>query len=209
MRTLPDVLMLDINGSPRTWIDYEKSAYYYAKELVAWDMGATYFTLHGGTSRMTGKPVTMSINTIIAIKGKVSSKVVEKFHKVRLTNQLLFKRDLNVCAYCGHQFKFADLTRDHIHPVSKNGKDVWTNVVTACKSCNRRKDNHLLYEIGWELLYVPYAPSKFEELILRSRNILADQMEFLLAQVPENSRLKDDKFKQFIIDKGYKNQWVM
>jgi len=40
-----------------------------------------------------------------------------------------------------------------------------------------------------KLLYVPYAPNRAEYLILMNRNILADQMEFLLKQVKPISRL--------------------
>ena len=39
------------------------------------------------------------------------------------------------------------------------------------------------------LLYVPYTPSRHEHFILRNRNILADQMEYLLMGVPRTSRL--------------------
>jgi hypothetical protein len=37
---------------------------------------------------------------------------------------------------------------------------------------------------------VPYVPSLHEDMILRGRRILADQMEFLLAGVPRGSRLR-------------------
>jgi hypothetical protein len=40
-------------------------------------------------------------------------------------------------------------------------------------------------------LFVPYVPSLHEDMILRGRRILADQMEFLLAGVPRGSRLRD------------------
>jgi hypothetical protein len=40
-----------------------------------------------------------------------------------------------------------------------------------------------------ELLYVPYVPSYFEAMILQNRNILADQMEYLLSGVPKHSRI--------------------
>ena len=39
------------------------------------------------------------------------------------------------------------------------------------------------------LLYAPYVPSLWEDFILRNRRILADQMEFLMAHLPKNSRL--------------------
>jgi hypothetical protein len=39
------------------------------------------------------------------------------------------------------------------------------------------------------LLYTPYLPSLYEDMILKGRNILADQMDFLAANLPKNSRL--------------------
>lgn len=63
------------------------------------------------------------------------------------------------------------------------------NCITACRSCNGRKGNRLLHEAGMELLYLPYIPNLHEDMILKGRRILADQMEFLLASVPRHSRL--------------------
>ena len=36
---------------------------------------------------------------------------------------------------------------------------------------------------------LPYTPSLHEDMILRGRRIVADQMDFLLASVPRSSRL--------------------
>ena len=56
-----------------------------------------------------------------------------------LTNSMLFARDRQLCAYCGKRFLVRDLSRDHVVPVSRGGRDSWTNTVTACRSCNTRK----------------------------------------------------------------------
>ena len=82
-----------------------------------------------------------------------------------------------------------DLSRDHVVPVSRGGRDVWTNSVTACRRCNTKKANRSPELAGMPLLYVPYVPSRHEHFILRNRRILADQMEYLLAGVPRSSRL--------------------
>ena len=132
----------------------------------------------------------MTINTIVAIKGAVSAKRMELFNRTPLTNRALFRRDHNLCAYCGETFTIAHLTRDHIVPRSKGGPDEWENVVTSCGKCNKIKDNKLLEDTNMELLYVPYAPNRAEFLILQNRRILADQMEFLLKRVPQESRLR-------------------
>ena len=67
------------------------------------------------------------------------------------------------------------------------------NVVTACIKCNSRKGCRTPEEAGMSLLYLPYTPNWFEDLILQAggRKILADQMEFLMAKVPTNSRLRN------------------
>jgi hypothetical protein len=40
-------------------------------------------------------------------------------------------------AYCGVQS--SDLTLDHVHPKTKGGEDLATNIVPACKRCNHEK----------------------------------------------------------------------
>lgn len=189
VRELPLVLQLDVSGTPQQWITYEDSCYHYAKNNVVWSMGETEFDVFGGTCAATGKQSRLTINTIIAVKGQMSPKAMLHYNRVPLTNVTLFRRDQNICAYCGNEFSASHLTRDHIHPTSRGGKNVWTNVVTACSSCNKLKDNKLLEEAGMELLYLPHVPNRSEWLILRNRKILADQMQFLLKQVPKESRL--------------------
>jgi len=106
-----------------------------------------------------------------------------------LTNFLLFNRDRQLCGYCGERFSVRDLSRDHIIPASRGGRNLWTNVVTSCRSCNTHKANRTPEEARMVLLYVPYAPNRYEHFILRNRRILADQMEYLMSGVPRSSRL--------------------
>jgi len=73
-------------------------------------------------------------------------------------------------------------------PVSRGGSDIWDNVVTSCRACNQKKDNRLVEETALEMLYIPYTPSRAEAMILENRRILADQMDYLMAQVPRRDR---------------------
>ena len=185
---IPLILSLDVSGIPHRWINYEQAAYYYAKGLVAWTLGADDYTLMGGTRRIDGERSKLSMNSIIAVKGQ--TKVEKLITSVPpLTNKALFRRDLNVCGYCGSEFSTSNLTRDHVHPRSKGGADDWTNVVSACGSCNRRKAARTPEQASMDLLYVPYAPNRAEYLILMNRKILADQMQYLLRSVPKHSRM--------------------
>jgi 5-methylcytosine-specific restriction endonuclease McrA len=107
-----------------------------------------------------------------------------------LTNQALFKRDCNLCLYCGEEHVDHELTRDHVIPRSRGGRDSWDNVVSACRRCNHRKGNRLSHECSMELLALPYVPNFPEYLALsNSGRILGDQMEFLKVQFGRNSRL--------------------
>ena len=56
------------------------------------------------------------------------------------------------CAYCGKEFTLFDReTKDHVIPISKNGRNTKENVVPACRSCNSKKHdtiNHRWYKRG-------------------------------------------------------------
>lgn len=189
MTNLPLVLKLDVGGQPDGWITYQDSAYYAAKDLIAWSMAPIAFTLHGGTCAATGEQSTLTMNTIIAVRGEVKHKYKHAGVIPPLSNKALFRRDRNICAYCGEYHHNTQLTRDHVIPKCQSGPDVWTNVVAACGHCNKRKDGRTPEQAHMQLLYVPYAPNRAEWLILENKRILADQMEFLLKAVPEHSRL--------------------
>ena len=106
-----------------------------------------------------------------------------------ITGQQSMIKVNSIIAYCGDDFHETELTREHIIPFGQHGVDNWMNVVTACRACNHRKANRTPEQAKMPLLYTPYVPTLWEDFILRNRRILADQMEFLRAHVPRNSRL--------------------
>jgi len=183
------ILALDQQGQPRSWISPELAITYHAKNLVAWQLGdESHLKFRGGENRITGKQSAILTAPIIAVKGE-SAAMAKRMNRVpTLTNRELFARDRWTCAYCGKIFSELKLTRDHIIPVSRGGKDIWTNVVTACEHDNHKKDDKLLEEVGMELLYVPYTPNRAEHLILKGRRILPVQAEYLAQFIPEASR---------------------
>jgi len=183
------ILALDISGVPRTWVTHDEAISYYAKDLVAWTLGDVVAKYRGGIQK-DGSQSYLETASIIAVKGHGFD--FNKHNKVVLTNPTLFARDRHTCAYCGRHFaNRRDLSRDHIIPRYRGGEDVWMNVVTACMPCNQKKGCKTLKEAHMELLYVPYEPNHFENLILQNRNILADQMEYLISGVPKHSRIID------------------
>jgi hypothetical protein len=186
------ILVLDQQGHPREWRSKQDAIMYHAKNLVAWELGENeaQTTYRGGTNRITGKLSTINTAPIIAVKSKVSAAKRSSI-AAPLTNPALFRRDRHMCAYCGKTFSENRLTRDHIVPTSRGGADTWMNVVSACESCNHRKDDSMLSECGFELLFQPYIPNKVEALIFENRHIILEcQMAYLENFIPANSRAK-------------------
>ena len=100
----------------------------------------------------------------------------------------VFLRDRFCCQYCNGDFATNELTFDHVVPKSRGGRTSWQNVVTACLHCNVKKGSRTPQQAHMPLLAVPYRPSWVEHLILSNRNILADQMEFLVNHLPRDRR---------------------
>jgi len=51
----------------------------------------------------------------------------------------LMSKQGGLCALCGKAMASADITLDHIQPVSKGGLDTITNLQLAHRECNERK----------------------------------------------------------------------
>jgi len=184
------ILTLDKAGMPTHWATVQEAVVYKAKGLILWTLGDNEFTLHGGVNRSSGVRSQLTVPPIISVDGTCALKGA---YKPPLSQHLLFKRDRHTCAYCGDKFGKADLTRDHIIPSSRGGKNSWMNLVTACFTCNCRKDDRTPEEAGMKLLYVPYVPNRYEAMILANRRILQDQMDYLVTGIPTYSRILNEQ----------------
>jgi 5-methylcytosine-specific restriction endonuclease McrA len=100
----------------------------------------------------------------------------------QVTNTFLFARDHYRCQYCHRsQFELRHrecLTRDHLVPISRGGNNDWSNVVTACSSCNTRKGNQLPEECGMHPLTHPREPH-FVHLAWAVRRLTTTQAKYI------------------------------
>lgn len=77
----------------------------------------------------------------------------------------IFVRDNHTCQYCNKEFPASELTYDHVIPksvwnYSDGSPTCWTNIVTACVTCNRKKGNKTPKQANMTLQNLPIQPNK-------------------------------------------------
>jgi hypothetical protein len=72
---------------------------------------------------------------------------------LRPTRANIMLRDEDTCQYCGKRSR--ELTLDHVIPRSRGGQSTWENLVACCRTCNGRKGNRYLKDVGMHLLKQP------------------------------------------------------
>ncbi len=118
---------------------------------------------------------------LYVIKKKVqvlSNRVVRLLNYIRLpynrlmannvSRRAIFTRDNHTCAYCKSK---ENLTVDHIIPQSRQGEDIWENLITSCLRCNLKKGNRTPKEAGMQLHFQPYKPYNKMSLTIHSSNV--------------------------------------
>lgn len=184
---IPLILGLDAGGRPVDWLPWQEAVTLLVRDEIAWSAGSERILIRGGHNHLSGQRSVIELSSIVAIRNARSLYTDDVTPP--LTNEGLFRRDGHLCLYCGERYPSSLLTRDHIVPQSRGGATTWENCCSSCKPCNNRKADMTCEEAGMKLLAVPYAPSRIENLLLRNKRVLADQMEFLQAHLPKERRL--------------------
>ena len=180
------ILRLNTAGQPVEWLTWQEAVCLYSRELISWSLGDPIFRIRGGYNRWHGERTVIELPGILACGGK---RLYHVRNNPALTNPSLFERDNHQCMYCGKYFGKKLLTRDHIQPTSRGGKDDWMNVVAACRRCNQYKSDRLLEDINMSLIALPYRPNPAEYLALvNSQRILPEQADYLSNQFSKNCR---------------------
>lgn len=181
------ILSMDFTWTPERWVTVEEATGLLTRGLVHHSLGEESIVLHGGINAKTGIQSTLEIKSILVTNTR--GRILPRDWSPPVSRELLIHRDRHICGFCGNLFPARHLTIDHIIPRSKGGRDYWTNIIAACCACNSRKRDRTPEQARMPLLFVPYVPNRFEQLLIENRNCLVDQMEFLLQRVPKHSRL--------------------
>src|SRR3990167_822485 len=84
---------------------------------------------------------------------------------IPFTRTNIYARDSYSCQYCGDAFADHDLTFDHVIPSAQGGTKGWSNIVTCCMPCNKKKGARTPQEAGMTLLRHPKRPTKTTVLL--------------------------------------------
>lgn len=90
--------------------------------------------------------------------------------RVTFSRKNLFTRDDYTCQYCGNKKDINCLTYDHVVPKSLwvdeyRSPTNWTNIVTACVDCNRKKGRRTPKQANMPLKSLPIEPSKSQKYL--------------------------------------------
>jgi len=108
--------------------------------------------------------LTFRLPSVIALKEYVSVRRNPAFTRFNV-----FLRDNFACQYCNENFSANELTFDHLIPKCTGGKTTWTNVVSACTTCNLKKGRKLLKFTDIHLKRMPIKPTS-EQLQRNGKN---------------------------------------
>jgi 5-methylcytosine-specific restriction endonuclease McrA len=127
-------------------------------EIMTWD---SWFKMSALDVWPEDQEFIMSTTQRVAIPRVIKCVKYDKIPRVnmRLSRRAIYSRDDHTCYICGEQFSENKLSIDHVIPTSRGGTNTWENMATCCNSCNAKKDDHLLRELGIKPKFMPSKPT--------------------------------------------------
>jgi len=144
-RLMRQVLLLNATYEPLTTLSLRRAICLVLREKAE--------IVHNDASGATLHSATMAVNIPSVIRLRRYVRIPYR-QRVPLTRAALMRRDNYRCVYCGRRAE----TIDHVIPRSRGGKHLWENCVASCMTCNHRKADKYLEELGWTLPIVPAVP---------------------------------------------------
>ena len=127
--------------------------------------------------------ITWKMPAVIRLRRSIKNhKQGAKFSRVNV-----YTRDNHYCQYCCNKFPHHKLSYDHVVPRCAGGRTNWTNIVTACKRCNSKKDNRTCDEAGMFPRTLPAQPRSLplSVPVIRLEHAPIEWVPFLAPFMPE------------------------
>jgi len=84
---------------------------------------------------------------------------------IKFSRENVYIRDKGKCQYCLFKIKRQEFTYDHVIPRAQGGKTKWSNVVTACYSCNQKKSDRTPEQARMQLATEPVKPKSLPNVL--------------------------------------------
>lgn len=115
----------------------------------------------------------------LVIKVPAVVRLLKRFRKVhkpvKFSRVNIYGRDNYQCQYCEKKCSMSELTYDHVVPRSQGGKTTWTNIVSACTTCNSRKAGRTPEQARMKLRKKPVQPVATPAVVIQiSRKTVPD-----------------------------------
>jgi hypothetical protein len=154
-------LLLNADFSPLSIIDWKKAIYWYYKyeNNPRYSIEIIDFYKNDHINGVNNKKYPIPAVVITRRFFKINNR------SLNFSRKNIFIRDDYTCQYCNQKYDVKNLTYDHVIPKSlwKNNQGsptCWTNIVTACVPCNRKKGNKTPQQANMPILNVPIKPNK-------------------------------------------------
>ncbi len=133
------------------------TAWYFPHKVIRWQDAITLLYLDKADA-VVEYDETIASPSVTMGKPAVVRLCRQKRSGVKFSRVGVFKRDAFRCQYCGVAQGMSKLTFDHVIPRKRGGRTEWTNIVTACRSCNGKKGCRTPDEAGMFPKNVPVRP---------------------------------------------------
>lgn len=151
IRILPELdnndIIVRINNKKYSLFNLMLEYFFESSEVFKYDFIFTTdkkrpLTIPKRLIKKSEEKVIESTNDFFKCKSKVSTanrRSKEQVSKSDIVKVLV--RDNYSCVYCGLKIKGKTWHLDHVKPLSKNGKNEFSNLATSCKTCNLMKNS--------------------------------------------------------------------
>lgn len=173
-------LLLNADYSPFGLIDWKKAIFWSFKEVESKDVYPVEIIDFYKNDFIRG----INKNFPVPAVAKTRKFFSVNNHNVNFSRKNILIRDNYTCQYCYKKFNPIDLTYDHVIPKSlwrsKYSPTSWTNIVTCCIKCNRKKGNKTPQDAGMKLKNLPVKPQKSNKYLPVVQSLLT-----IKGQIPE------------------------
>ena len=163
------VLVLNANYTPMTVCTAKRAICLQVLEKI--DVLANY------NEQIHSPSISINLPSVIKIRDYIRHNNMA----VEISRKNILIRDDHACQYCGTRMT-SHLTVDHVLPRFRGGKDIWENLVTACKPCNQKKGNRTPDEANMPLDHQPKRPNRIHYFQRFVKDLQVDWRPYLFME---------------------------